>query len=135
MSGLGCATLWPKTTVTVAAAPSDVLACAAAEAKALGYHVVADSLHGAVTAEKSLPLSALGPDVTEFARKNVLAVSLAPGPASASTAITIRAESISVEQTRRGVTDAPLAASPAVRADADTLVARCQHAKSNSSLP
>jgi hypothetical protein len=128
-----CVSLWPTSRATVAGAPPDVVACATAQAKQLGYHVGPDTTHGSLTAEKTLPFRDLGPDVTEYSRRDVLAVSLRPS--TSGSLMTIEAETISVQESRRGMVDVPVTASAEVRADADTLLARCRHAAPNTSLP
>jgi hypothetical protein len=126
-----------------------VLACAASQAKALGYRVLTDSglltrLIGStpragprdsLTAEKTLPLGQLSSDVTEYSRKNVLVVSLIPNRSTGGSTMAIRAETVSVQQSRRGMTDQPVPATGAVRADADTLLAHCHNPAPNTSLP
>jgi hypothetical protein len=112
-----------------------VLACAAAQAKQMGYHIGPDTTRGSLTAEKTQPFQDRGPDVTEYSRQDMLAVSLAPAHSPAGAAVTIEAETISVQESRRGMADVPITASPEVRADADTLLSRCRHAAPNTSLP
>jgi hypothetical protein len=133
--GTGCVNLWPTSHATVAAAPADVFACAAAQAKQMGYHVGPDTTRGLLTAEKTRSFQDRGPDVTEYSRQDILAVSLGPAQSSAGSAVTIEAETISVQESRRGMADVPITASPEVRADADTLLSRCRHAAPNTSLP
>jgi hypothetical protein len=131
--GVACVSLWPASRVTVSATPADVLACASAQAKQLGYHVGPDTTHGSLTAKRTLPSKDLGPDVTEYSRQDVLAVSARPVRATGGSTVTIQAETISVQG--RGIADAPITASLEVRADADTVLARCRHAAPNTSLP
>jgi hypothetical protein len=115
-------------------APSAVvLGCAAATARQMGYKVVVDSSHGQVTADKSLELADLGPDPTEYNRKNELAMSTTSS--GSGTTLKIVAKSIAVNNSRRGYTDVAQPASPAVIADRDTLVARCRSLAPNTSLP
>jgi hypothetical protein len=132
---VGCVSLWQTTRTTVAGAPADVFACAATQAKQLGYHILPDSTHGTLTAEKTFGFNDRGPDVTEYARKDVLALSPHGDPSGHGSTVTIRAETITVQQDRRGSSEVPVTASQAVRADADTLLARCRQAAPNTSLP
>lgn len=129
-----CASLWPTSHAVVPAPPSDVLACAASQAKALGYRVLPDTTHGTLTAEKTLPQRDLSADVTEYSRKNVLQVSFAKQGADA-TLLDVQSQTISIQESRRGMTDVPVSALADVRADADTLLARCRQAAPSSSLP
>jgi len=118
-----------------AVAPSGVvLGCAASTAREMGYKVVVDSTHGQVTADKNLPLSHLGPDPTEYTRKNELAITTKHS-ASGGTTLTIIPKSIAVTNTRRGYTDVAQPSTPDVIADADTLIARCRSLAPNTSLP
>lgn len=135
MWAAACVNLWPTAHATIATAPADVLACAAAQAKQLGYRIGPDTTHGSLTAQKTLPFKEHGPDVTEYSREDVLAVTLGPTHASGGSAMTIEAETISVQESRRGMADVPIAASAEVRADADTLLSRCRHAAPTTSLP
>jgi hypothetical protein len=133
--GTACVNLWPASHATVAAAPADVLACVAAQAKQMGYHIGPDTARGSLTAEKTRPFQDRSPDVTEYSRQDMLAVSLRPAHPSTGAAVTIEAETISVQESRRGMADVPIAASAEVRADADTLLSRCRDAAPNTSLP
>ncbi len=131
----GCVSLWPTTHAQVQAPPADVRSCATAQARELGYRVYPDTTHGSVIAEKTLPLSQNGPDVTVYSVKNVLAVSLQPDGSVHGSTMSVTAQTISVQQSRRGMADVPITASGEVRADADTLLARCRHTVTNTSLP
>jgi hypothetical protein len=82
-----------------------------------------------------MPLRDLGPDVTEHSRRNVLAVAVSPAQSGQGSTLTVRAETISMQETRRGMTDVSVPASPTVRTDADTLLARCRNVAPNTSLP
>jgi hypothetical protein len=130
--GTACVSLWPTSHATVPAAPADVLACAAVQAKQLGYHVGPDTTHGSLTAEKARPFKYHGPDVTESSRQDVLALTLRPAHSSGGSIVTIEAESM---EGRRGMAPAAITASAEVRADADTLLNHCRHAAPNTSLP
>jgi hypothetical protein len=112
-----------------------VRSCATTQARELGYRVSPDTTHGSVTAEKAVPFRDYGPDVTVYSVRNVLAVSLQSDGAVHGSTMSVTARTISVQASRRGMTDVPVSASSEVRADADTLFARCRHAVSNSSLP
>ena len=130
----GCVSLWPTTNTHVAATPADARSCAVAQAKELGYRVGPDTTHGSVTAEKTLPFRENGPDPTVFSVRNALAVSMqADGTHGSKMSVT--AQTISVQQSRRGMQDIPVSATSEVRADADTLVARCRHVGPGTSLP
>jgi len=131
----GCASLWTTATAAVPARPADAFSCVVSQARQMGYHVAPDSSHAEVQAEKILPLGEMGPDAAEYTRKNVLAVAVHPARSNGGSTLVVRAETISVQQTRRGLTDVAVPASGAVRQDADALVARCQHAVPNTSLP
>ncbi|GEM_PF-3958747 len=136
---VGCTTLWPATRVSTQASPSDAFGCLVTQAKQLGFRVAPDSGHHQLQAEQALPQAAHGADLTEYARKNVLVAKVVrtgggTGAGGGST-IDVRAETIAQEETRRGLTDESLPASPEVRAAADTLVARCRSAPPTTSLP
>jgi hypothetical protein len=146
---VGCGSFWPTSQAAFTAAPADVLACAASQAKALGYRVLTDSglltrLIGSapragprdsLTAEKTLPLGQLSSDVTEYSRKNVLVVTLPPNRSTDGSTMVIRAETVSIQESRRGMTDIPVPATGAVRTDADTLLAHCHNPAPNTSMP
>jgi hypothetical protein len=119
----------------VPAPPADVRSCATAQARELGYRVTPDTTHGSVTAEKTLPFRQNGPDVTVYSVKNVLAVSLQSDVPVHGSTMNVTAQTISVQQSRRGMADVPVTASGEVRADADTLLARCRHLAPGTSLP
>ncbi len=131
----GCVSLWPTVHAHVPAPPADVRSCAAAQAKELGYRVTPDTTHGSVTAEKTLPFRQNGPDVTVYSVKNVLAVSLQSDASVHGSTMNVTAQTISVQQSRRGMADVPVTATGEVRADADTLLARCRHLAPGTSLP
>ena len=135
LSATACVSLWPTTHAHVPAPTADVRSCATTQARELGYHVSPDTTHGSVTAEKTLPFSQNGPDVTVYSIKNMLAVSLQPEASVRGSTMSVTAQTISVQQSRRGMADVPVTASGQVRADADTLLARCRHAGASTSLP
>lgn len=131
-----CATVWPKQSVTTTSAPLDALTCAASAGKQMGYklnYLDSTRLQLTLRKEDKAPLSA-----EADARRNVDQIELSINGASSGGAasgsagvhVTIRAETIFQEETKRGLTDDDVAASPTVKADADTLIARCAPASS-----
>jgi hypothetical protein len=121
--------------MTSAATPTDSFACAAAQAKQVGYQLTPDRARREFEADKTLPLRDLGPDMTEHSRRNVLVVVVSPTQSGQGSTLTVRAETISMQESRRGMTDVSMPASPTVRTDADTLLARCRNVAPNTSLP
>lgn len=129
-----CGTLWPVVTAPSPAPPSDVFACAVAQTRKLGYKVVADSSDSTrrlLQATRELPQSEKGPDPTEISRQNVMSIRVL-GDGTGST-LRVQAGTVSRTETRRGPTDVTEPANGRVRADADSLLARCRTASPTSS--
>ena len=124
-----CGTLWPVVTAPSPAPPSDVFACAVAQARKLKYKVVADSSDSTrrlLQATRELPQSEKGPDPTEVSREDVMSIRVL-GDGTGST-LRVQAGTLSKTETRRGPTDVTDPANHGVRADADSLLARCRTA-------
>jgi len=127
-----CATLWPKKSVETTTAPLDVLMCAAAHGQDLRYKInYLDSARLRLTLRKPsrAPTSA---EADALRNTDQIELWLAPTP-SGGTRATVRAGTIFAEETKRGPTDSDVPASPGVRADADTILARCATPASASS--
>jgi hypothetical protein len=122
------ATLWPTTSVKVNGYVPDLYGCTAASARGLKYKLsVTDSGNGRFEARRPYTLAKEGPTVDEYDRNDVLMVTIlksvsdSGGPAT----LKIQAGTISTHGTKRGATEEPEYASPAVQQDAKTLLTRC----------
>ena len=124
----GCGHLWQTSTTPVPAAPRDVYACAIAQATALGYKVVVDTVHREqrdVEASKVLPRSAIGSDPNEFSRKDVISVVVSSASSDGNSTMRVVAGTVATVNDRRGPTDVDEPVGVNVRTDADSLIARC----------
>jgi hypothetical protein len=124
----GCGHLWQTSTTPVPASPSDVYACAIAQAKGMGYKVVVDTVHREqrdVEASKVLPRSSMGADPNEFSRKDVMSIIVSSASSDGHSTMRVVAGTVSTVQDRRGPTDVDEPAGVNVRSDADSLIARC----------
>jgi hypothetical protein len=124
----GCGHLWQTSTTPVPAAPSDVYACAVAQAKGMGYKVVVDTVHRDqrdVEASKVLPRSSMGADPNEFSRKDVMSIIVSSAGTDGKSAMRVVAGTVATIQDRRGPTDVDQPVGVNVRSDADSLIARC----------
>jgi hypothetical protein len=126
-----CATVWPKQSITTASAPLDALTCAAGAGKQMGYklnYLDSTRLQLTLRKEDKAPLSAEADarrDVDQIEMSIIGASGGSAASGNSAAHVTIRAETIFQEETKRGLTDFDVAASPTVKADADTLIARC----------
>jgi hypothetical protein len=128
VAAAGCGHLWQTSTTPVPAPPRDVYACAVAQATALGYKVVLDTVHREqrdVEATKVLPRSAMGSDPNEFSRKDVMSIVVSSAGSDGNSTMRVVAGTVATEQDRRGPTDVDQPVGVNVRADADSLIARC----------
>ena len=123
---VGCGQLSRVSTVPAPAPPRDVYACAVAQAIKLGYKAVGDTIHREQRdLEASKTLKHGGPESTEYSRKDVLSVIVTSKGSDSVSTMHVTAASISTQETRRGPTDVTEPASVDVRADADSVIARC----------
>jgi hypothetical protein len=124
----GCGHLWQTSTTPVPAPARDVYACAVAQATALGYKVVVDTVHREqrdVEASKVLPRSEMGSDPNEFTRKDVISVIVSSAASGGNSSMRVTAGTIATIEDRRGPTDVDQPVGLNVRTDADSLIARC----------
>jgi len=122
------ATLWPTTKVQTKSFAPDLYGCAAASVRALKYSLVSnDSSGGRFEARRKYSLKQEGPDVDEVGRADVLTVEIvkARNDSSGTTTLKVQAGTLSTHETKRGPTEDPEYASPAVKQDAQTVVTRC----------
>jgi len=123
----GCGHLWQVSTLPAAAPPRDVYACAIAQATRLGYKVVSDTAHREQRdLEASKAFEHPGPETTEYSRKDLLSVIVTSKGSDSVSTMRVTAGSMSRQETRRGPTDVTEPATVDVRADADTVIARCR---------
>jgi hypothetical protein len=124
----GCGHLWQTSTTPVPAGSRDVYACARTQATAMGYKVVVDTVHREqreIEASKQLPRGSVGADPNEFDRKDVMSIFVRSAASDGNSTIRVVAGTVSRVNDRRGPTDVDEPAGANVRADADSLVARC----------
>jgi hypothetical protein len=122
-----CGHLWQTSTTPVPAPARDVSVCAIAQATAMGYKVVVDTVHRDqrdVEATKVLPRSNAGANPNEYSRRDVMSIILS-GTTDGKSSLRVTAGTISIDENRRGPTDVNEPADANVIADADSLVARC----------
>ncbi len=122
------ATLWPTTKVLTKSYAPDLYGCAAASARALKYSRVSnDSSGGRFEARRKYSLKSNGPDVDEYERADDLTVDIVKSlnDSTGTTTLKVQAGTLSTHETKRGPTEDPEYASPAVQKDAQTLVTRC----------
>ena len=122
------ASLWPTTKVQTKSYAPDLYGCAAASVRALKYSLISnDSEGGRFEARRKYSLKGEGPDVDEIGRADVLIVEMvkARNDSSGTTTLKVQAGTLSTHETKRGPTEDPEYASPAVKKDAQTIVTRC----------
>jgi hypothetical protein len=107
------------------AAPVAVLSCAGDAGKQLHYKVTYfDTVHMKLTLRRS-STAPTGPEVDAMGMIDALSVAVLPARTGTGSTFTVQAQTMQHEMTRRGPMDTEQHSSPEVRADADTLIARC----------
>jgi hypothetical protein len=121
--------------VHTTAAPLDAVSCAASTGKELHYKITyLDSVRLRTTMEHaSKAPTGAEVDVMGITDRLTVAIVQPKGGAATGALFTVQAQTVLQEMTKRGLTESERPASDEVKADADTVIARCAQAPPASS--
>ena len=120
-----CASVWPTKSVATTSAPVTALSCAADAGKELHYKVTyLDTVRLKLTMRRTSK-APIGPEVDAMEIIDRLSVAILASEKGTGSIFTVQPQTVQEEMTRRGPMESDEHPSSEVRADADTLIARC----------